>query len=534
VILLRVLGLLVATGFCASAARALQQRLRVESRSAGIVVFLLLMAAIQSLLILAAGLTGALSFWPLTLTSAAGWALLQLRKPPRPALPSAPSDLKGKVLLAMAAAGILSLVIKAFLLSPSTGDALMYHLPKIAEWIRAGRFVWGFNHDPRLWFSAGFELLETWWVVFLHHDAVIEFAGLQMAMIAFASLYTLAEALGAEPGLAAVAYAFIPGVILSATSCGNDLAVAALTLAGYALVAAGAPRSLQAFPILLAIGVKATGVFAALGVAAFACFAGRTGKLPRRDAWALTTAGLLLAGFWYARNWIVAGHPLYPFHGSHGEFTWSPQQAGIDLESLQHTIQVLPRRVMDPYPFESMSPRAAGWGWAVLPLGFPALLLALREDRRYRALALSFLLGACATLACVWFQDANLRFVLWFPALFALSLARRKAPLWVTAALLACVLNFAATLIPYELRHSRHLQAPPSLPPGAPVACIFWDMTPSYRLYNRDYSRAISYPRSMEELRRSGAKYVYLYDPPEWAQPIRDWPSIGGGFHEVP
>jgi hypothetical protein len=534
VILLGALGLLVATCFCASAARALQARLGGDSRSADVLVFLLLMVAVQSLLILAAGLTGTLSFWPLTLFSAGGWALLQLRKPPRPVLPTAPGGFLGKALLAMAAVGTLALVVKAFLLSPSTGDALMYHLPKIAEWVQGGRFVWGLNHDPRQWFSAGFELLETWWVVFLHHDALIEIAGLQMTLIAFASIYTLAESLGARPGLAAVVYVFIPSVILGATSCGNDLAVASLTLGGYALVAAGAPRPLQAFPLLLAFGIKATGGFAALGVLAFAFFQGCPRKLRRGETLALAAAGLVLAGFWYARNWIVAGHPLYPFRGSHGEFTWSPQQGGIDVEQLQHTVQVLPRRMLDPYPFESMCRRITGWGWAVLPLGVPALLLALREDRRIRALALSFLFGACATLACVWFQDSNLRFVLWFPALFALSLARRSTPLWVTAALLACALNFAATLVPYELRESRHLWPPPSLPPDAPVACVFRDMAPSYRLYNRDFSRTVSYPRSMEDLRRSGAKYVYLYDPPDWALPIREWPDIGGRFHEVP
>jgi hypothetical protein len=533
VILLRVAGLLLATGFCGSASLALRRRLALESGSAGILVFLLFFTAIQSLIVLTAGLTGTLSFWPLTLFSAVGWGLLQLRKPRLLVRIHPPRDRLGWMLGAMAAAGGLSLLIKTLLLEPYTGDALQYHLPKIAHWIQSGRFVWGINNDPRVWFSAGFELIETWWVVFLHHDALIELGGVQMALIASAAVYTLAESMDARPGLAGVLYLFIPAVILQATSCGNDLAVAALILAGYALVAAGAPRPIQALPLLLVAGIKATGAFAALGVVAFALFRERPPKLPRWATGALGGVGLLLAGFWYARNFIVAGHPLYPFYGNHGEFTWTPQQAGIDLESLQATIQVLPRRLLDPHPFQSLSRNTSSWGWAMLPLGMPALLLALREDPRYRRLALSFLLGSCATLVCVWPDDSNLRFVLWFPALFALALARRRAPIWIAAALLACVVNFAATVIPYELRYSRHVQPPASLPPAEPVACVFSQAVSSYRLYNPDFSRRVVYPRSLEELRRSGAKYVYLYEPPEWAEPIRDWPTIGGNFHEV-
>jgi hypothetical protein len=532
VILLRVLGLLVATGFCASAARALQQRLCMESRSAGLLVFLLLMTAIQSLFILAAGLTGTLSFWPLTAASAAGLVLLQFQRPRLIVQFKLPSAASGWLILSIAAAGFLSLLMKTFLLTPYTGDALMYHLPKIAEWVQAGRFVSGINHDPRQWFCSGFELIETWWVVFLRHDALIELGGLQMTLIATAAVYSLAETFDARPDFAALVYLLLPATLLNATSCGNDLAVAALTLSGYALIAAGAPRPIQALPLLMVIGIKATGIFAIAGLALFACFQNRPAKLPLWGAVTLVGAGLLLAGFWYVRNLVIAGHPLYPFYGNPVPFTW--QQGRVDLESLQSTAQAIPRRLTDPWPFESLSPNASGWGWAVLPLGLPAILLTLREDRRYRTLALSFLVGACVTLSCVYDDGMNFRFILWFPALFSLSIARRRAPLWMAAALLACTVNLLATLIPNELRYSRHIQAPLSLPPNEPVACVFTLAVPSYRLYNHDFSRRVSYPRSMEELRRSGAKYVYLYDPPEWAQTIHDWPSIGGRFHEVP
>ena len=66
-ILLRIVGLAIATGFCGSAALALRRAWRLENGSVGILVFLLLFTAVQSLVVLAAGLTGTLSFWPMTL-----------------------------------------------------------------------------------------------------------------------------------------------------------------------------------------------------------------------------------------------------------------------------------------------------------------------------------------------------------------------------------------------------------------------------------------------------------------------------------
>src|SRR6185503_10125586 len=256
-LLLRIVGLAVATGFCGSAALALRRRFDLERGSAGLLIFLLLFTTVQSLLILTAGLTGLLSAGPLVLVCGVGWGLLQLRRPRLVVQLRPPDRTSGRLLLGMTALALVSLLVKTLVLEPHTGDALEYHLPKIAESMQAGRFVWGINHDPRIWFSWGFDLIQTWWVVFLHHDALIEMGGIQMALLATVAVVALAENLGARPGFAGVVYLFVPAVLLQATSCGNDLAVAALVLSGYALVAAGAPRPVQALPILLAVGVKA-------------------------------------------------------------------------------------------------------------------------------------------------------------------------------------------------------------------------------------------------------------------------------------
>lgn len=534
-ILLRIAGLVIGTGFCVSAALALRRALRMEWGAAGFLVFLLLFTGIQSLLVLAAGLAGLLSFGPLTLFCGAAWIIVAWRNRSalRPSL-EPPHDRSGILFLGIALAAFASFLIKTALLSPYTGDALSYHLPKIAEWVRAGRFVWRIHHDPRMWFPAGFELVETWWVVFLRHDALIELGGVQMALIAFAAVFSLAESFGVRAGLASLVYLLLPVVILNVTSCGNDLGAAAMVLAAYALVARGAPRAAQAFPLLLALGMKATGGFAAFGVLLFAAWRERPAReLPRWGSAVLAGSGLILAAFWYLRNWAVAGHPFYPFHGIHGEFTWSPQQGGFDIDSLQLAIQDLPHRIEDTHPYESLAENSTAWGWAAVPLGLPALLIALREDRNLRRLAAAFAFGAAVTLCFVWNDGKNLRFVLWFPALLALAVARIEHRLWVGAALLACAVNVAATLVPYEARLASDNRVPAALGPDQPVAVVFRDVAFSYRLYNRDLTRRVVYPRSMEELRASGVKAVQLYEAPEWADPIRRWPELAKGWYEV-
>jgi hypothetical protein len=64
---------------------------------------------------------------------------------------------------------------------------------------------------------------------------------------------------------------------------------------------------------------------------------------------------------------------------------------------------------------------------------------------------------------------------------------------------------------------------------------VFAESVSSYPLYGPDFGRRVFYPRSMEELRRSGAKAVLLEDdPPPWAEPIRAWRPIGRKYYEVP
>src|SRR5207244_3087828 len=131
------------------------------------------------------------------------------------------------------------LLLQVWFFAPMVGDALTYHLPKVAEWVGSGRMTRELGPDPRAAFPAGFELVEAWCCVFLHHDALIEMAGVEFLALAFAATYALGRRLGLEERpsvLAAFLYALTPGLHFQATGCMNDGPVAALIVGGGALL----------------------------------------------------------------------------------------------------------------------------------------------------------------------------------------------------------------------------------------------------------------------------------------------------------
>ena len=536
-IILGVVGLAVSAAFCATAAAAFRRRILPEADpDLSLLIQLLFFTAIQMLLVLATGLTGFLSPLPLTLISAAGLAVLAAARvlPPRPCWtlgrPQTPQEW---ILTAAAALLALSLVVKTFVLSPYWGDALYYHLPNVAEWVRAKRLVFGFTSDHRIWFPMGFELVETWWVVFPGRDTLIEAAGIQMLLLATLAVRVIARIHDLDARLAGVVFAFTPALILHATSCGNDLASGAMVLSAYALVGAQTPRALQVFPLLLGAGIKPTALCAAAGVFVYALRAGPGARLDRRAAVILLVIGLSLGGFWYGRNLVLKGHPLYPVYGSEA-------MAGLrsdpleNFDTLRRTLEDMPRRLLDRFPFTTHASNATSWGWFILPWGIPLALIAMRSDPRFRGLAVAFLVGWIATIAMSPMNELNLRFVVWFPAIFALAAGRQPGRLVFAAAVVALLLNFASTLAPIERTARQEYLIPDSFPRDEPIACIFVQDMPSYLYYNGDFSRRLFYPRSMAELKACGAKVALVWTRPAWAPDAYQWKHVTWRLYEIP
>lgn len=72
----------------------------------------------------------------------------------------------------------LRMLAHIWILSPYIWDTLSYQLPKIADWIQYEKLVALPTPVTRSFWPANFELFQTWFVVFFHHDFIIEAAGL--------------------------------------------------------------------------------------------------------------------------------------------------------------------------------------------------------------------------------------------------------------------------------------------------------------------------------------------------------------------
>jgi hypothetical protein len=532
------LGLGLATAALVLASEALVRRLRPERDEDDPVLLLLVFTLLQSATMLTAGFAGLLRPLPLGLAGAVALAGLLAagvrpdwpRWRPRPGAGRA-----ARIARLLLGLGTGILLVKTLAWSPYWLDALYYHLPKVAAWIQEGRFAMPVGHDPRQWFSAGFELVELWWVVFPRHDLLIELGGFQMFLLALASVRRLASAHGWNPDLAALGLAFVPGVILHATACGNDLAVAALVLSALALVASGAPRLLQALPLVLGAGVKASAIFAGAGVFCLAALRPRPrGTAPRGPAATLLGLAVAVASSWYLRNTILHGHPLFPAAGRNAPMTFLGTGPGDAADTVRFTVANLVTGMTDPRPFTAFADGSTSWGWFVLPAGLPCAILLLRSDPAFRRLALAFAAGWIPVIALSPANTINLRFALWFPAIFVLAAAARPGRWTWSAATVAALLNGWATLAPVE-RTPPPDHVRPDLPEGEPVACLMVYDSPAYRLYGPDFSRRVIYPASFEELEASDVQYAEIWPGAPGAELVRArWISLGGPLYRAP
>jgi hypothetical protein len=547
----------VAHGALLLATNALLRRVRTGHGAMDALLFLLLHLLLISVTVLGAGLAGGLT--PAALGIAGAVLLIALlvmgehRFLPRPRRPDF-----GRATMFLAGAIALRMLLTVWFLAPTNGDALSYHLPKIAEWVRAGRFTREMGTDYLASFPAGFELIETWWVVFLRHDVLIEMAGVEFAALAFLAVRLLGTGIGMSERsalLAATLYVLTPLFSLQSTSCLNDAPVAALVLSAAALLVACAHPLLPLLPLALVLGVKATGLFALPGLVVLWLW--RRKSPPARPAsLRLALALVLLAGvvgaFWYGRNIVWYGNPFHPVKGD-------PQTYLERINYIQRGPKLTSLRFNADHLFSSfvydrdagMTPICkdiAGWGIIAFSIGAIALLSELRRDRAFRIVAAAAVVSLLSVLCMVRCDAWFARFILFFPAIPCLAAARLAESSRPVAVLLgiAAAFQFAGSMLsqeqpagafvsimrrPWRERSAAEMQD--MVPPAEPVGVHAVLRVPIYVLYRPDFSRPVTYLRDLpldqlpEEMNRRGIRTVIIRLLPRTMLNVEDFVRQG-------
>ena len=242
--------------------------------------------------------------------------------------------------LALAWRGIL-----AYVFPPIGYDALSYHLPTLAHWLREGQL----SESPLNICCAGYpaagELFFAWPAILIGNDTWVDAVQVGFAVyaaIAVAGIARIASVSRPNALVAGSLFALTPIVLTQANTTDVDLILVAGFLAttffvlrfleppvfGLRRHASTGPRSELRFELLIlagiaagiALGTKLTGVVPLLIFAATILTGGLVAAARGRlRAWTAVAAcgafvltALAVGGFWYAKDVVDHGNPVYP------------------------------------------------------------------------------------------------------------------------------------------------------------------------------------------------------------------------------
>ena len=259
-------------------------------------------------------------------------------------------------------------------------------------------------------------------------------------------VYTLARRVGASAKAAAwavVLAAYTPALLQHTVSCNNDIAIAGLllTLFVYLLIPSDEIESertmLCVVCAMLGMAIKPYIAFAFPGLllllllrvwcdGALWRFWWPKGMLN----WSLITLAIVLGAFWYLRNALLFGNPLYPVGLSigdtnvFGDGSGVGQRGSFSLSGVWEMIGlIVSERLWDAKRIYPDLARSAGWGWAAISIGLPCAIWGLFLSPKLRNLLLASFLALCGIFAMVSVDNTKMRFVIWVPAILASATA---------------------------------------------------------------------------------------------------------------
>jgi hypothetical protein len=284
-------------------------------------------------------------------------------------------------------------------------DSLSYRLPTIAGWFDAGRVVWVAADDPvRNGYPMGHEAVGACLIAAFQSFRWTTSPSVFFVLGGVLALYHAVRSTGIRKSfaeLAAAALALVPVVLLNAPSGYVDAAFGAVTIALFAL-ASELAFSEGEVGLVLATGLvvshvlclKGTGL-PLVGLTCLAVFGVRAlrGAKPF-SGWVLLTLVAVPGAFWFLRNMLHEGNPIWPIRLDFAGHTLLPGTGSVNdlLDAAHNTPKELrpfgeARRIAFTWlqwtgAATTYDDRYAGLGWAWPFAAVPALFTLLSRRAR--------------------------------------------------------------------------------------------------------------------------------------------------------
>ena len=233
------------------------------------------------------------------------------------------------VLLVLGLAQVAWIILLGLLFPVTDFDGNSYHMTYIAQAIQ-NHHIYDVSSSISwlVGYPKGGELIQMWNVIIPNNDILADLAQVPFLLLGVVSLYALATRVGVsmrDARFASLLFLFLPIVINQAKTTYVDVMLSALFFAALALVT---KKNLSRLDLVftgtifsLLIAVKATGalfVVACLPFLLLSIITVKKKKIVPDYKKYLISLGLIAAPvifglYWYVKNLIAHGTPLYPF-----------------------------------------------------------------------------------------------------------------------------------------------------------------------------------------------------------------------------
>lgn len=360
---------------------------------------------------------------------------LNIKTLPKLLMSTARQDRFLSILCVLALSFVGWITFLAILFPPLDWDGNAYHLTYAADLVQNHHIYDIPASMPWLpGYPKGGELIQAWTVLLAHNDTLIELAQLPFLLLAVGALYGIARSLRISKRssrFSAVLFAFTPMVMNQLITGYIDVMLCGIFFAALALILRKTYRKLDLLLIgisfSLIISIKASGVYFIIALGALLLW-----NLYRRyklKPGAYITPILLVALpmvfgiYWYIKNLVLYGSPLYPFGFKIGDKTifegpdfnqWSAViGAGMPDNTFLRLWHTWSEHIPDPKQFQyDYSSNYFGLGIIWFVVLIPSLILAIHFAIRQRRYYLLSTLGVLFTLLLVFPTNYSPRYTI--------------------------------------------------------------------------------------------------------------------------